>query len=232
MRVSDLEKRFDGFTLRIDRLDIGQGQIIGLIGPNGCGKTTAMKLIAGLIRPNSGAIDYEGLTWRDITMVERKPYFLHDSVYRNLLYPLSLRKISPDPALVDYYLEIAGLSDRRRQYAPRLSTGEQQKLSLVRAMIFSPKLILIDEAFSNLDIESVERFERLILERQNREPVTWIIVSHQLSNIQRLCQRVCFMHNGSIEADGKTDEILFHPETPLLRKYLHYATLSDSPERQ
>jgi len=231
MKINDLEKRYDGFTLRIDCLDIAPGQIIGLIGPNGCGKTTAMKIIAGLVEPDSGAINYEGLTKRDITMAERKPYFLHDSVYRNLIYPLSLRKIKPDAALVDYFLEMAGLADRRRQYAPNLSTGEQQKLSLVRAMIFSPKMILIDEAFSNLDIESVERFEQFLLDRQRRDPITWLIVSHQLSSIQRLCQRVCFMYNGSIEAEGLTDEMLLHPSTPQLKRYLHYETLSKRHEQ-
>jgi len=225
MRITDLKKDFDKFSLHINSLTIAPGQIHGLIGPNGCGKTTVMKLIAGFLKADSGVIDYEGLTPRDITMIPRKPYFLHDSVYRNLIYPLSVRKIKPDSELVDYYLETAGLKDRRKQYAPGLSAGEQQKLSLIRALIFSPRLILIDEAFSSLDIDSATIFERLILERQRKEPVTWVVISHQLSLIQRLCSHIYFMYNGSIEADGTAGEILLQPENPRLQRYLKYEKL-------
>ena len=225
MKISNLEKNFSGFSLRIGEMNLTRGEIHGLIGPNGCGKTTAMKLIAGLIKADSGTIDYGGLTQRDITMAARKPYFLHDSVYRNLVYPLILRKIKPDSALVDHYLEIAGLKDLREQYAPSLSTGQQQKLSLIRALIFSPKFILIDEALSNLDIESASLFEQIILEHQQKEPVTWLVISHQLSHIQRLCSRVFFMYGGKVEAQGTAKEILLNPQNIHLQKYLRYETL-------
>jgi len=225
MKITELEKNFDKFSLRINTMTIAPGRIHGLVGPNGCGKTTLMKLMAGIIKADSGVIDNEGLTPKDITMAPRKPYLLHDSVFRNLVYPLSLRKIKPDHELVDHYLEMAGLKDRRKQYAPGLSAGEQQKLSLVRALIFSPKLILIDEAFSSLDIESATMFEQIILERQQNQPVTWIVISHQLSLIQRLCSHVYFMYDGSIEAEGTTGEILHQPENPRLQRYLQYEKL-------
>ncbi|MCL1854652.1 MAG: ABC transporter ATP-binding protein [Clostridia bacterium] len=226
MRMTDLEKRVGGFTLRIGSLRLMPGRVYGLIGPNGSGKTTAMKLMAGLLKPEAGAIDYEGLTQRDITMAPRKPYFLHDSVYRNLTYPLALRGIKADPARVDHYLEVIGLKDRRNQYAPSLSTGEQQKLSVARALIFSPSLILIDEAFSNLDIESMDRFERFILDRQRDRPATWVVVSHQLSIIQRLCSHLFFMEGGTVEAEGPAEELLTHPQNPLLKRYLTHVTIS------
>ena len=225
MRITDLKKRFEGFSLSVENLNLLPGRIHGLIGPNGSGKTTAMKLMAGLLEPDGGEIDYEGLTQRDITMALRKPYFLHDSVYRNLAYPLSLRGIKPNPELIDQYLEMAGLKDRRKQYAPSLSTGEQQKLSIVRALIFSPKLILIDEAFSNLDIESVAMFERIILDRQQDKPATWVVISHQLSHIQRLCDHLIFMYNGMVEAEGPVEEILLRPRNLQLKRYLHHVTL-------
>ena len=222
MKISNLEKNFGGFSLRIESLQLRHGQIHGIIGPNGSGKSTLMKLMAGLLQPDSGEIDREGLSPRDITMAPRKPYLLHDSVYRNLTYPLHLRGIKPDPREVDRYLDIAGLQDRREQYAPSLSTGEQQKLSLVRALIFSPKLILIDEALSNLDLESVGLFERLILDRQQEGPATWVVISHQLSHIQRLCSHIFFMDGGSLEAEGPAAGLLLRPENPLLKKYLQY----------
>jgi len=230
MRITELKKRFDGFSLSIERLTLAPGRIHGLIGPNGSGKTTAMKLMAGLLEPDSGEIDYEGLTRRDITMAPRKPYFLHDSVYRNLTYPLSIRGIRPDPERIGHLLEMTGLKDRRKQYALSLSTGEQQKLSIVRALIFSPKLILIDEAFSNLDIESVDMFERFILDRQKTEPVTWVVISHQISHIMRLCGHIIYMDNGTVEAEGPVEEMMLRPQSVRLKRYLRHVALIDRTE--
>jgi len=230
MKITNITKSFNKFSLCIDSLELKPGLIHGLIGHNGCGKTTVMKIIAGLIEVCGGEIDYEGLTCRDITMAPRKPYFLHTSVYRNLIYPLTIRGIKPNKSMVDYYLEISGLKDKRKQYALSLSSGEQQKLSLVRALIFSPKLILIDEALSNLDIESVDLFEKLFLERQKNEPATWLVISHQLPHIQRLCSRVFFMYDGAIEAEGLTEDILLRPINPRLKKYLHHELINSKQE--
>jgi len=223
MRISNVKKSFEKFSLHIDDLDVPEGKIYGIIGPNGCGKTTAMKLMAGVTLPDSGSIDYEGLIQREITMVLRKPYLLHDTVFRNLVYPLKLRKIKPDNELIEHYLDITGLSTYRDEYALTLSGGEQQKLSLARALIFSPRLIFIDEAFSNMDIESVAFFENYILDMQKTEPKTWVIISHQLSNIKRLCEHVFFMHNGEVKASGATDELLGSPDNDELKKYLQYS---------
>jgi len=222
MKISNLKKSFNKFSLCVEELEIPEGKIYGIVGSNGCGKTTLMKVMAGLITPDSGYIDYENLSPRDITMVFRKPYLLHDTVLRNLTYPLSIRKMKPDGELVDHYLEIADLQNYRDQYALGLSSGQQQKLALVRALIFAPRLIFVDEAFSNMDIESVKFFENYIFDMQKTKPTTWVIVSHQLSNIKRLCDYVFFMHDGKIETCGKTDEILLNPVNANLKRYLQY----------
>lgn len=222
MKISKVNKNFDKFSLYIDAFETTEHKIHGIIGPNGCGKTTAMKIMAGLLEPDSGRIDYGSLTPLDITMVFRKPYLICDTVLHNLVYPLKIRKIKPDDKLIEHYLEIAGLQDRRNQYAPGLSGGEQQKLALVRAMIFSPKLIFVDEAFSNMDIKSVAFFENYILDMQKIKPITWVMISHQLSSIKRLCDYVYFIHNGQIECHGKPDKLLQNSESTNLKKYLHY----------
>jgi len=222
MKIYNLQKTLDKFTLQIDRLDIRQGKIYGIVGPNGCGKTTAMKIMAGVMEPDSGHIDYESLTSRDITMTFRKPYLIHDTVYKNLIYPLKLRKIKPNNELVDHFLELAGLQELRNQYAPTLSSGEQQKLSLIRALIFEPDLIFVDESLSNMDIESVAVFEDYILEMQKKKPITWVIISHQLSNIKRLCEHVFFMHEGIIKESGSVDELLVKSTSEEVKRYLQY----------
>ena len=222
MKISKLKKDFDKFSLFIDSLDMPEGSIYGIIGSNGCGKTTAMKLMAGVLTPDGGSIDYEGLTAQDITMIFRKPYLMHESVLKNILYPLKIRKIKPDMEYIEHLLEISGLKDLRNEYALTLSGGEQQKLSLIRAVVFSPKLIFIDEGFSNMDIESVGIFEDFILEMQKTEKLTWVITSHQLSVIKRLCNHVFFMHDGSIKAQGTAENMLLQPELPELKQYLQH----------
>jgi ABC-type multidrug transport system ATPase subunit len=226
MKISNLSKKYENFNLNWQRSDVFEDKIYGIIGSNGCGKTTLLKILAGLIKPDSGSVDYGNLTPSDITMVFRKPYLMQNTVYQNLIYPLSLRKIKPNQEKVDYYLEMAGLKDLKNQYAPSLSSGEQQKLSLIRALIFSPKVILIDEAFSNMDVESVTLFEEHILKIQKEQPITWFVISHQLSNIKHLCDYVYFMHKGKMETCGTVDEVLFNSDNQNLQKFLHYQTLN------
>mgnify|MGYP000313250162 CR=1 FL=1 len=96
MKISKLQKKIGQFTLQIEELYLESGKVHGLIGTNGCGKTTLSKLIQGILA--GGRIDYEGLTPRDITMTTQRPYLLHDTVYQNLIYPLKIRGIRPDEA--------------------------------------------------------------------------------------------------------------------------------------
>lgn len=225
MKISNLRKEFGAFSLDIQSLDLAPGRIYGLIGANGCGKSTLLKLLAGVLKPDGGSIDYEGLCPQDITMLSRKPYLLHDTVYQNLIYPLKLRKIKPRREMVDHWLALMGLADKRAQYAPNLSGGEQQKLALARALIFDPKLILLDEGLSNMDIESVAQVEALIRSRQQEAPLTWLVVNHQLSQIERLCDEVCFMDGGRILSRGDTRSLLFSPEKPALIRYLRFEAI-------
>ena len=220
MKMTDVSKSFDDFKLCIDNLELKQGKINGLIGPNGCGKTTLMKLFAGLIIPDEGNVDYGSLTQRDITMIPRKSYFLHDTVIKNLVYPLELRKIKPDENILNNYLELAGLSGKDNKYAPGLSGGEQQKLAIIRALIFKPKLIFVDEAFSSLDLESTELFESLVKSEQEKEQSTFLIVSHQIAHIHRMCEYVYFMYNGKIEDEGLTDELFNNSNNEHLKKFM------------
>jgi len=223
MKISDVRKDFDSFSLHIENLSLTKNKIHGIIGSNGCGKTTAMKIMAGLTPADSGEIDYGGLSRRDMTMVFKKPYLMHDSVMANLLYPLKIRRIKPDMQLIEHYLEITNLVDIRNQYAPSLSSGQQQKLSLIRALVFSPKLIFLDEALSNMDIESVAFFENYILDYQKNNPTTWVIISHHLSNIRHLCEYVFFMNNGKVCTSGATEQLLTDPKDEKLKQYLQYA---------
>jgi len=220
MTLTGIEKKLGDFSLNIGKFVVPGPGIYGLVGPNGSGKSTLAKLMAGLIEPDCGLIDLEGLVQRDITLLGRKPYMMDDTVYNNLVYPLRLRNIKPDPKLVCEYLDLMGLSQRRKLKARLLSGGEQQKLSFLRAMIFKPRFIIADEAMTALDIDSLDLFENLILESQKKDPVTLIIISHQMPHIRRLSSHIFFIYQGKIESEGNTGEIFSHPANPHLKQYL------------
>lgn len=198
MRITELRKKIGKTDLYIDDLKIESGLIHGLVGPNGCGKTTLLKLIMGITEPDSGHIDYEGLKLSDITMMSQRPYLMHANVYDNIIYPLKIRGMKIDRNEIDGLMERTGLLQIRDQYAGSLSSGERQKLSFLRAMVFRPKMILMDETLSNLDQDSEKLFKEMIIERHKEDGSTWLIVSHQWDGMNELFDSVHHMEKGRI----------------------------------
>ena len=198
MRITELRKRVGKTDLYVEDLKIESGMIHGLVGPNGCGKTTLLKLIMGITAPDSGSIDYEGLRPSDITMMSQRPYLMHASVYDNIVYPLKIRGEKIDAAKIDELLERAGILEIRDQYAGSLSSGERQKLSFLRAIVFRPKMILMDETLSNLDADSEKVFREMVMERHREDGSTWLIVSHQWDEMNELFDKVHHMEKGRI----------------------------------
>ena len=119
MRISELRKTVGKTDLYIKDLKIESGKIHGLVGPNGCGKTTLLKLIMGTAEPDSGSIDYEGLKPAEITMMSQRPYLMHASVYENIIYPLKIRRSRIDDAEIDALLERAGILEIKEPFQRR-----------------------------------------------------------------------------------------------------------------
>lgn len=220
MRITDVEKKLGDFQIHIDRLQIEEGRIHGIIGGNGCGKTTLCKLIMGILKPDRGTLDYEGLDIRDITMTAQRPYFVQGSVYENICYPLKLRRMRPDEEKIDRWLARCGLEAKKHQYARSLSSGEQQKVSMIRALIFDPRFVMIDETLSNLDPENLELFEEIIFEIQKERNITWLLISHRLAHIYKMCDVLHFMYRGEVLSSGDKDTLLFGTEDERIRRFV------------
>lgn len=220
MKITELEKKVGNFQLHIDHFTTDEKKIHGVIGNNGSGKSTLLKLIAGTLKPDSGIIDMEEYSPQDITITSQRPYMIRDTVFNNLKYPLKIRKQKMDENEIMEWLYKCGLAGKEKQYAPSLSSGERQKLSFARALIFRPKVVLVDETLSNLDPDSVHLFEKIITEIQLSEPITWIIVSHQLAHIYKMCQLVHVMEKGSIIASGTPEDIFYKNENPIVKQYI------------
>jgi len=220
MLLNGIEKKQGDFFLNIETLAATKPGIFGLVGPNGSGKSTLAKIMAGLLAQDRGQVNTEGLSAREITFLTRKPYMMDDTVYNNLIYPLKLRGIKPDPKIIDSFLDRMNFSLRGKQRAKSLSGGEQQKLALLRAIIFKPRFVIADEAMTALDMDSLDLFEKAIMEEQKREGSIWIMISHQIPHIRRICDYVFFMYNGKVEAEGSVENIFSHIENPYLKQYL------------
>jgi len=223
LRVSRLAKKQGDFSLYVEELRIESPGVYGLMGPNGCGKSTTAKLIAGILKSDGGKIE-TGLESRDVTMVTQKPYIMDDTVFNNLAYPLRVRGIENYRELCEERLGKIGFLERKNQRARALSGGEKQKLALLRAMVFNPKLVILDEAMTDLDLDSLDLFTGMILESQKQNPAVWIVISHQLAHVRRLCGHVFFMANGKLETQGPTEELL-RSENPAVRRYLRHEIL-------
>lgn len=206
IQLNNLKKFYgDNQVLDIESLNIEKGKITGITGPNGCGKTTLLNIIAGLDKEFIGHVFYDNIKLDKIikdkmTIVFQKPYLLKRTVYENIEYPLKLRNIgkkeSKEKVLsIMEELDIRELSNKKGH---KLSGGESQKVALARALVFKPELLLLDEPTSNIDPEYIVTMENSITQFNLENKGTIIIVTHNIDQSERLCHAVINMHRGRV----------------------------------
>jgi phosphate transport system ATP-binding protein len=223
-------------------LEIPRNKITVLLGPSGCGKTTLLKCLNRLtdLHPQlqvSGEVLIDGEDIfhpkQDITQVRQKmgllsqkPFPLPMSIYKNITYGLKIKGIKDKRQLqvsVERNLRDAGLwdevKDRLHTPATRLSIGQQQRLCLARGLAVGPEIILADEPTSALDPISSRKIEEKFLDLKN--DYTLIVVTHILRQARRLADHIVFMYFGEIIEQGSPDELFGHPQSLILKEYLH-----------
>ncbi|MEO7235985.1 MAG: ABC transporter ATP-binding protein [Lapillicoccus sp.] len=209
----------------VDNLDlvVEKGELVCLLGPSGCGKTTTLRMVAGFLEPDEGAILIEGSDVTDLPP-ERRPtamvfqnYALwpHMSVFDNIAFGLKLRKLpgSEIKDRVGHVLELVGLTHHTNARPARISGGEQQRVALARALVQEPKVLLLDEPLSNLDAKLRVRVREDIREIQQRLGMTTVVVTHDQDEALSISDRVAVMNGGKIEQYAAPVELYSSPAT-------------------
>ncbi|HWQ18156.1 MAG TPA: ABC transporter ATP-binding protein [Methanotrichaceae archaeon] len=219
----DAGKRLRDFMLQV-KLDVADGEILMLVGDNGCGKTTVLNLVAGLMSPDSGRIVQAGRNLFDSELNVNVPpearnigyvfqsyaLFPHLSVYENVAFGLRARKLpkSEVDLLVKDQLESAGLWEIRKAKALRISGGQKQRVALARALIIEPDILLLDEPLSALDVRRQAAMRRELRETIHQYGVPAIIVTHDLRDVACIGDRACLLVDGKIALSGLAEDVL------------------------
>ena len=209
--------------LNIPHAIIPADRITACIGPNGAGKTTFLKLLEGLIKPDTGTVTYSFKT--NTALVLHHTPMIKASARTNLslvadAYP------NITAADINQALEKVGLSSLASSPAHKLSAGERQKLCLGRALLQKPNLVLLDEPSANLDPNATEQVEKLI-RAFDQSGSDVIFSSHQLAQVQRLAQYIIFIDGGEIKEKGPVGPFFSDPQTQAAKRYLHQELLSE-----
>lgn len=193
------------------------GDIVGFYGPSGVGKTTMLRIIAGLTAPDKGFISVGGKVWLDtergINLPPQKRrvgfVFQHYALFPNMTVRENLRfaQEHSDKAHIDELLDVFGLTNLQNRRPDMLSGGQNQRVALARALARRPDLLLLDEPLSALDHEMRSVLQDEILKVHKRWGITTILVSHDLPEVFKLCSRVINFKNGRVVDDGNPNEI-------------------------
>lgn len=246
--LRDVSKVFDGASGPVHAvdgvsLDIERGDVFGVIGYSGAGKSTLVRLINALESPTSGEVVVDGTALTGLRERGLRParagigfIFQQFNLLRsrtvagNVAYPLRVAGWPREKrqARVSELLEFVGLSDKAKQYPDQLSGGQKQRVGIARALATSPALLLADEATSALDPETTKDVLDL-LRRVNRElGVTIVVITHEMSVVSYLCNRVAVMEHGKVVETGDVYQVFAHPQAEITRRFIG-AALHDRP---
>jgi len=222
-------------NLRVDK-----GEVFALIGPTGAGKTTLLRLIDLIDMPTSGKIYFDGVDTaesaqarlkvrRRMAFVLQKPIVFNMSVYDNIAYGLKWRGVGKSSLRekVSSILEMVGLSADKNRNARTLSGGEAQRVAIARAIAIEPEVLLLDEPTANLDPVSASRIEELITSIIQHQAATIIMATHDISQGQRLADRMGVLMNGELLQTGSLGDIFTSPRNRQVAEFVGVENIID-----
>ena len=230
LSLRKLTKRF-GAVAAVDQanLDVNAGEFLVIVGESGCGKTTTLRLIAGLEQPDSGTIFINGAPVNDIPVGRRNVQMIFQNYalwphmrvfdadrYSNLTLPLKVRKWTSEK-ITEYLRPLAwkiGIDESHFNRKPtELSGGQQQRVALGRAMVTSPQIMLMDEPLSNIDPPNRLKMRQEILNFHKENRLTTLYVTHNLADGVALADRIAVMREGRFEQAATPEDLMRHPAT-------------------
>jgi putative spermidine/putrescine transport system ATP-binding protein len=223
VRFRGVQKSYDGASLVVRdlNLDIYPGEFLSLLGPSGSGKTTCLMMLAGFESPTGGDIFLEGRRLNDVPPHHRNlgmvfqnyALFPHMTVERNLEYPLKVRKIPPRERTQRIHdaLVMVQMQDFAKRYPAQLSGGQQQRIALARALVFQPKIVLMDEPLGALDKQLREHMQLELKALHRQLGVTFVYVTHDQSEALTMSNRIAVFNQGVIQQVSRADTLYESP---------------------
>ncbi len=211
-------------VLRVDFLEIQQGEIFAIVGPSGAGKSTLLRLLDFLEPPTGGQLRFKDYSAnggraplevrRRVTTVFQRPVLLNTTVYGNVAYGLKIRGDKEVQRKVKEALEQVGLSELARERARLLSGGEAQRVALARAMVIEPEVLLLDEPTANLDPYNVGLIEDIVADLNRKRGTTIVLVTHNVFQAKRLAHRVALLLEGKVVEVAPVRDFFEAPRDP------------------
>ena len=238
LSLKNISKKYkDKEILKNISFDIKEGELICILGPSGCGKTTLLNIIGGFVSDFSGDVLLSDENINNIppekreiaTVFQSYGLFTHKNVIDNVSYGLKLLKVDKNTRenRAKEMLEKVGLAGYEKKKIKELSGGEQQRVAIARSMVLNPKLLLLDEPLSNLDVHLRDVMRKEIKRIQKQFGVTMIIVTHDQEDAFKLADRVIVINEGHIEQIGTPEELYKEPKNNFISSFIGENNIMD-----
>ena len=237
LELKEIKKSFTEGEAVLDNisLEISKGEFITLLGSSGCGKTTTLRIIAGLEQPDVGSVWLDGRevtglepNQRDVnTVFQNYALFPHMNVAENIGYGLKLKKVpkSEIRKKVSQMLELVQLEGYEKRKPSELSGGQKQRVAIARALVNNPKILLLDEPLGALDLQLRRAMQIELKHLQKKLGITFIYITHDQEEAINMSDRIAVMRDGRIEQIGTPDEIYNHPKTSYVATFVGNANI-------
>lgn len=229
LEISGIKKSFDGTTVLDDiSLEIGDSQIVSILGSSGGGKTTLLNIILGLLQPDSGKIVFDGADITN-TPMERRGFnivfqdyalFPNLTAYKNIVYGLRNYPDRSSKEEIESLIDLLDLRDHLNKKIDQLSGGQKQRVALARTMVMKPKILLLDEPLSALDGVIKESIKEKIVTIAKEFNLTTIIVTHDPEEALTISDKVLILNKGKIEQYAAPAEIIKNPKSQFVNDFI------------